>query len=453
MFQTLDQDVSGFKFYSLGIVVKDTTETGGNEITVSPIESLNTQSDGDVFENKKDYKNFHPDEDGNIEENTIESKQYITATWLPIGQSNRSTAPDVIRNETVMLYKFKNVNKYYWNTCFDEPTIRRLEHVVYRYSNEPEELEGGEFNSYQIVVSTKDKKISITTATNDGETAKIDVHIDPGGGNFTVTDNNGNTIVLSSGGTCDITTSNSINLNTPTVNISGSLHVAGSIYGSIVSGGSIFGDSLSTGSGSLEGGGALDGELLDEDGNPIKIEGAISDKELKRIIDSGDIDKMSKEQKHQLFKQLTPNQITREKDTLGLGDYGAMMYVSDYQMESAYYLDDNGKIQIKPGAKPGSSPLLSHDPAIAAAAKLDNRYVQQPAYFVVNNINVPNAPLITDTIYQNDVRPGDPPPKNTATGTVMTPEQHKVFTDTLNTQRASNSFDPRAAAAEALKTK
>lgn len=246
MFQTADIDVSGLKFYSLGIVVKEDLESGNNDILVSPIETLNTQESSNIIKYKKEYKNFHPDEEGNITESEIEVKNYINATWLPLGQSNRSSAPDVVRNETVIIYKYKNVNKFYWTTTFFEPEIRRLEDVTYHYSNNREELEGGKENAYTIRVNTKEKYIEIKTVDNDGEKTKYEVKIDTKEGVLYAKDSEGNKIEMTSEGVITLKANQEINLDAPVVNISGNVNISAGLVADIISGNAVHSDNVYT---------------------------------------------------------------------------------------------------------------------------------------------------------------------------------------------------------------
>lgn len=190
---------SRFVFYSLGIVVNDKPKDS-TEIDVTPIEEITN-----IAVPFKDYKPKYsvelPDATGVKKKSTVTGTATIKAKWLPLCNSNRMTAPDVIKNETVMIFRYSDTEDYYWNTMFLEPNIRRLEKVRYAFGNKDKPLEQWDGNSsYWVEVSTrKDEKwIKVHTSTNDGEKAGYDVTINGKEGFFEVKDTIGNHIKMDS---------------------------------------------------------------------------------------------------------------------------------------------------------------------------------------------------------------------------------------------------------------
>lgn len=168
--------ISQLKPISLGIVLVDKPENS-DIIDVFPSEQL-------------------PFTEGKLN-NRPDTK--INATWIPFGQSNRGTSPDVVAGETVQLYRFADTEDYFWTTIFKEPSLRRLERVLYAWSNVPDKgVVQDKENSYFVEVSTKDKWIHVHTATNDGEKCGYDVLIDTKNGRFTLADTLENIINLDS---------------------------------------------------------------------------------------------------------------------------------------------------------------------------------------------------------------------------------------------------------------
>ena len=148
---------SKFKLYSLGIVAKDKPTTS-DIISVMPIEHI-TDTTGDINEesnyesNSKDHKNV-PNKTKAVSKNTIE------ATWICLGGSNRISSPDVIAGETVLIYTYADTNEFFWTTYMREPSIRRLEKVLYGYSNMRGGARGESFDresSYWFEVDTLNK--------------------------------------------------------------------------------------------------------------------------------------------------------------------------------------------------------------------------------------------------------------------------------------------------------
>jgi acetolactate synthase small subunit len=255
---------SNLKLYSLGIVVEDKL-VNSDYIVVSPMEQLSTidgkLSDTSKIKTQKGQK--------------VIKRNTILAKWIQNGQTNRATSPNVYKNETVRLYRYADTDKYYWDTVFFEPKIRRLEEVTYSYSNLKEPLvEYGPNTSYYYTVSTLNQFIHLHTSTNNGEASGYDILINTKSGEISIKDTNGNQLLWKSVAkhldisnfnqyninildsittkvgnttitnigqtknlnvpTININSSNSININCPTVSINGNLNVSGTINASTV---------------------------------------------------------------------------------------------------------------------------------------------------------------------------------------------------------------------------
>ena len=221
---------SKLKPYSLGIVVEHKPR-GSSTILVSPVETLNLQDDGKIREVLKNFKGTIPDSTNSSFKTEQTATNHIRAKWLPLGASNRTTPPDVRAGETVLIYKFANVEEYFWEDAMTEPELRRLEDVLYSYSNlsggsAPHDLE----SSYWVRVNTKDKYIHLHTTSSDGEPFEYDIKIDTAVGSVKINDNVGNdfkldspsnTVEINTQHECNITTATNINLTTgSTVKIS-----------------------------------------------------------------------------------------------------------------------------------------------------------------------------------------------------------------------------------------
>ena len=206
---------SGLRFYSLGIVVED-KPAGVDYILVSPIETLNIQAPGSIKEYSKSFKGDQKELEATNFKTEHESKNYERAKWLPFGHSNRISAPDMIANETVILFKFAGVDDVYWTTLFREPTLRRLEDVLYAFSNLPKGMVAFDENtSYWARFSTRDKFVQIHTSMNDGEHTTYDIKIDTKVGTLEIKDGKKNNILLHSpSNTLTVNTQNAVNVNT-----------------------------------------------------------------------------------------------------------------------------------------------------------------------------------------------------------------------------------------------
>jgi hypothetical protein len=246
-------DESKFKFYSLGIVVQTKPDTS-DIIQVVPIEEY-SYINGKLADQKEVFKAEYVDMQGNVKKMSAESSITLEALWVPLSNSNRMSAPDVVINESVMLYRFADTDKYYWTTIFKEPKLRRLETVLYSFSNLATDIAKKAFtklSSYWIEVSTKKQHIWLKTTKSNGEPFEYDIKIDTMKGFVEIKDDIGNkilldsaasTITLESNTTVTIKSSsihlsatNSITLEAPTVTNKGNVvntgdeHTAGASY-------------------------------------------------------------------------------------------------------------------------------------------------------------------------------------------------------------------------------
>lgn len=193
----MDEDKSSLRRYSLGIVTVN-KEDGSDYIKVTPIELLSFEN-GPLSDNKRDYEVKGSDIKGVERQSSVEGENTVVAKWIPDGNDNRITAPDVIAGETVQLYKYADSEEIYWKTLFREPELRRLETVHYAYSNMRSGLTP--FNketSYWVEISTKEKHIKIHTSKNDGEACEYDISIDTERGILRIQDDLGNFLNLDS---------------------------------------------------------------------------------------------------------------------------------------------------------------------------------------------------------------------------------------------------------------
>jgi hypothetical protein len=250
---------SNLKLYSIGVVVEDKL-VNSDYIVAAPMEQLSTAS-GDLSTVEKIKT---------VKGKEIQKRNTIIARWNQNGQTNRATSPNVYKNETVKIWRYGDTDKYYWDTIFFEPHIRRLEEVKYSYSNKKTPLETYDDNSsYYYTVSTLNKFIHLHTSTNDGEASGYDILINTKTGEISIIDTNGNQLkwksvkkhldisnfkefninILDSINTqvgnvintqvgnvknltvptLNINCSSVINISTPTVNLNGNLNVSGNI--------------------------------------------------------------------------------------------------------------------------------------------------------------------------------------------------------------------------------
>lgn len=191
------QDLSRLVFYSIGVVAVNKKLTS-HFVEITPIEDI-PYLDGEITDNFDEYETTGKDHLGKEFNVKIDTTASIRAKWLPAGNSNRITSPDVRRGEHVAIYKFGDADEYYWATLLQDKHIRRLETVIYSFSNNRDEnIEDSPTTTYFFEISTHKKLIHIHTSKNDDEPFIYDIQLDTKNGNFVLRDDDDNYIFLDS---------------------------------------------------------------------------------------------------------------------------------------------------------------------------------------------------------------------------------------------------------------
>ena len=183
--------------YSLGLVSAN-KPLNSSVIEVTPFEDF-PMLNGEITDNIEKYKSTINDAVGSTKQTEVKTTASVRAKWLPISNSNRKTPPDVRRGETVMIYRFGDTDQYWWNTIFNDIKLRRLETVIYAFSNNREEnIDDTSESTYFLEISTHTKTVHFHTSKNDGEPFAYDIQINAKEGIITITDDAENFIVLNS---------------------------------------------------------------------------------------------------------------------------------------------------------------------------------------------------------------------------------------------------------------
>jgi hypothetical protein len=184
------EGLSKLHFYSTGIVAKN-KDLDSDLIEVNAIED-NSYVDGEVTDNIEKVEGEGTDKDGKSFKTTIETTNSIKAKWLSFTDTNRLTAPDVRRGEEVVIWRFGDTDQFWWCTQQQDRKLRRLETVIWGFSNlSKENEENTHSNMYWIEISTHRKNIRFHTSKNDGEPFAWDIQLDTKKGVFVIDDNDG----------------------------------------------------------------------------------------------------------------------------------------------------------------------------------------------------------------------------------------------------------------------
>lgn len=219
---------SKFHFFSFGIVAAN-KKHGSDMVEIFPQEKF-TMSSGEITDNVEAITTKGKDASGQDYEDKTETKPSLTCKWLPIGEPNRITAPDVRRNEQVIIYRYADTSYYFWTNAFNN-VLRKLETVAWWYSGTPEDGASADTvrdmdNGYVCEVSTHSKHVIFSTSKKNGEVARYYVQFDGGEGNFTVQDDMGQMVEFDSvGGKINVTAEDEINATTKKYTVNCEQHI------------------------------------------------------------------------------------------------------------------------------------------------------------------------------------------------------------------------------------
>lgn len=193
--------VSELKIYSLGIVAEnmkllDKDGKPNRVVEVTPIEDA-PMLDGEIKSGLVTDKVISNDPSGGQYQVKVTTANSVSATWLPIGSSNRFTAPNVRRGERVVLYRFSDNDEFFWTTLFDDIQLRKLETAIYAWSGTQKEgaaVTGD--NYYFFEVSTHRGVINLHTSKANGEYAVVDIQLNTKDGIFQFRDDTGHLFII-----------------------------------------------------------------------------------------------------------------------------------------------------------------------------------------------------------------------------------------------------------------
>jgi hypothetical protein len=188
---------SELKFYSYGIVAEN-KKLDSKVVEITPVEDL-TMLDGEVKSGLVTSTVTSTDDQGGQTQIQSTTANSVPATWIPLGNDNRFTAPDVRRGAAVILYRFSDRQEFFWTTLMDDLKLRKLETVIYAWS--ATQKEGAEVNGdsyYFLEVSTHRGVVRFHTSQANGEFCAYDIEINAKDGVIQFVDNVGNFIMLDS---------------------------------------------------------------------------------------------------------------------------------------------------------------------------------------------------------------------------------------------------------------
>lgn len=134
--------------------------------------------DGEINADKTTSAVKSQDQDGKEYQVSMVSSNAIKAEWLPLGEANRKTAPDVRRGATVVIYRFGDTEKYYWTTMKADLHLRKLETVIWAFSGTKDEGAGVTTETtYFLELSTHKGQVTFHTSKANGEPFSYTIQI------------------------------------------------------------------------------------------------------------------------------------------------------------------------------------------------------------------------------------------------------------------------------------
>ena len=183
--------------YGIGVVAANKLPSS-HEIEVTDMERTPILN-GEITDNIETYKGSGSGNNDQAFDVEIETTASIKAKWLKLGCTNRVTSPDVRRGERVALWRFGDSDQFFWMDIETSAKLRRLETVVYSFSNNRKEnIENTAETTYYFEISTMGKYIHLHTSKNDDEPYIYDIQLNTKDGCLTFMDDDGNSMVMDS---------------------------------------------------------------------------------------------------------------------------------------------------------------------------------------------------------------------------------------------------------------
>jgi uncharacterized protein (DUF2345 family) len=194
-----DRDyTSQFRPYSLGTVTAH-KDPHSELIDVTPIEIL-FANNGEIINNYQEQRVRGLNKQGEEVNYSVITSNNITAAWLPIGNSNRISPPELRRGMIVMIY-VDGDNKYYWQDLGLNREYMRAETATYAFCANPNPNENkavAQDSWYVVEVSPRNHQLILTTSKDNQEYTTYSISLNTKEGVLKITDGEGNFIMMDS---------------------------------------------------------------------------------------------------------------------------------------------------------------------------------------------------------------------------------------------------------------
>lgn len=186
-----------FKIYSVGIAGENRPLSSW-DLSIFPVERI-PYVDGELSSDTDELTADGEDYFGQKYSVKVSLSNCLVATWLPFG-TNRTTPPDIRRGERLFIWRYADVDQYYWSATGLDDFLRRLETVIYAWSDTKDETVKAltPDNSYYFEISTHQGLVTFATCKSNGEPFAYTIQVNTKDGTLTITDDTGNYIDINS---------------------------------------------------------------------------------------------------------------------------------------------------------------------------------------------------------------------------------------------------------------
>lgn len=182
--------------FSIGIAAEN-LPLNSKALNVTPLEKT-SMTNGELTANATQQTVKVTDSVGASDEAKTTTSTVLETSWMPFG-SNRFTPPNIRRGEKVLIWKQGDADIYYWSEYEYNADLRKLETVVYLFSNTRDEnAKADSTNSVFLEVSTHNKLIHLRYNNSDGEPHAWDIQLNAKESIFIIKDDIDNLISIES---------------------------------------------------------------------------------------------------------------------------------------------------------------------------------------------------------------------------------------------------------------
>jgi hypothetical protein len=182
---------SKLQMYSIGKVAEN-KKVKEKTIHVLLVEDF-FMYNGDLKKEETTIKAAGVNADDEEYELELKTTNTVVCHWLgDLESGNRSTPPDVCRDERVIVWRYADQDKFYWTSLgldHDKRTRETIRYVI--KATDEENVPANVNNSYFIEMSSHSQMITLGTSQALGEPFSFTFQLDTRKGTFTFTDNDG----------------------------------------------------------------------------------------------------------------------------------------------------------------------------------------------------------------------------------------------------------------------